>query len=133
MRTFVIIIASFIFSTELSGQNTEFKTFVISLESDDESKDYSGYFTENRSDLDVTGITVLRAMREKSTLSQRSFLPVLRKFQDRGDIASYNPLWLIDAVIVTTTDSIINILSKNDNVSEIFSDFNLFAPVSGSM
>jgi len=126
LKTFIIIIASLIFSPDLSGQNTEFKTFILSLESDDESRDYAGYFTENRSDLDVTGITVLRAMREKSTLSQRSFLPVLRKFQDRGDIASYNPLWLIDAVIVTTTDSIINILSKNDNVSEIFSDFNLF-------
>ncbi|MCH8927609.1 MAG: carboxypeptidase regulatory-like domain-containing protein [Candidatus Marinimicrobia bacterium] len=126
MKTFVLVLLSLIFAPSLSGQDTGFKTFILSLESDDISRDYAGYFRENRSNLDVTGITVLRAMREKSTLSQRSLLPVLKRFQDKGEISSYKPLWLIDAVVVTTTDSIINILSKNNIISEIYSDYNLF-------
>jgi len=122
----VIFFLSLIFVPSIAGQDTGFKTFILSLKSDDLSGDYAGYYTENRSDLDVTGITVLRAMREKSTLSQRNFIPVLKKYRNRGEISSYEPLWLIDAVIVTTTDSIVNILSKNNIISKVYNDIILY-------
>jgi len=125
LATLVIICLSLIFVPSLSGQDTGFKTFILSLESDDLSRDYADYYTENRSDLDVTGITVLRAMREKSTLSQRNLIPSLKRFHDKGEISNYAALWLIDAIIVATTDSVINILSKNKVISRIYNDFNL--------
>jgi len=108
-------------AAELSPQELDTRNYIISLSDDNSLRDYSDYYSKNLTDLNVAGITVLRAMREKSTLSQRSLLRKLKNYQDKGDVKDYQSLWIIDAIIVSTSDSIISLIS-NENLELVLYD-----------
>ena len=108
--------------TGLFPQDLITRKYIISLSNDNSSRDYSDYYSKNLTDLNVAGITVLRAMREKSTLSQRSLLRNLKKYRDKGDINDYQSLWIIDAIIVTANDSMIDLISDENQELTVYED-----------
>ncbi len=112
--------------SNLYPQELATKTYIVSLNDDNSSRDYSDYYSTNLTDLNVAGITVLRAMREKSTLSQRSFLNKIENYQVKGDIENYFPLWIIDAVIITTNDTVIDLISADNHKFSIYEDILIF-------
>jgi len=108
--------------TGLYSQDLITRKYIISLSNDNSSRDYSDYYSKNLTDLNVASITVLRSMREKSTLSQRSLLRKLKNYRNKGDINDYQSLWIIDAIIVTANDSIIDIISKENGELTVYED-----------
>ena len=117
-----IILLSLFSAGGLFSQDLVTKKYIISLSNDNSSRDYSDYYSKNLTDLNVAGITVLRAMREKSTLSQRSLLRKLKNYLDKGDIEDFQSLWIIDAIIVTANDSMINLISVENQEFTVYED-----------
>ena len=120
-----IILLSLFPATGLFSQDLVTKKYIISLSNDNSSRDYSDYYSKNLTDLNVAGIPVLRAMREKSTLSQRSLLRKLKNYLDKGDIEDFQSLWIIDAIIVTANDSMINLISVENQEFTVYE----YAPI----
>ena len=114
------------FTTGLYSQELSVKKYIISLSNDNSSRDYSDYYSKNLTDLNVASITVLRAMREKSTLSQRVLLSKLKTYKQNGDIEAYQSLWIIDAIIVTANDSLINLISNEDQDLTFYEDVSVY-------
>ena len=107
------------------AQETANQRFIISLDSDPNARNYEDYYVQNRTDLDVAGITVLRAMREKSTLSQVKWIQKLNDMVQNGKITDFQPLWLIDAIIVTADDSMKAIFESDKNIKHVYDDIAL--------
>ena len=113
-------------TTGLYPQDISAGKYIISLSNENSSRDYSDYYSKNLTDLNVAGITVLRAMREKSTLSQRSLLRNLKNYKDKGYLTDYQSLWIIDAIVVTANDSIINLISSQNRELTIYEDVPIY-------
>jgi len=125
------VILLFVFpATGLYSQDLITKKYIISLSDDNSSRDYSDYYSKNLTDLNVAGITVLRAMREKSTLSQRALLRKLKIYRDKGDINDYQSLWIIDAIIVTTNDSMIELILDENQELTVYEDAPIYIRMS---
>ncbi|MCH7955834.1 MAG: hypothetical protein IIC40_08840, partial [Candidatus Marinimicrobia bacterium] len=124
---FLTILFLLLFTTTgLYPQDISAGKYIISLSNENSSRDYSDYYSKNLTDLNVAGITVLRAMREKSTLSQRSLLRNLKNYKDKGDLTDYQSLWIIDAIVVTANDSIINLISSQNRELTIYEDLPIY-------
>ena len=126
LRNSFVLLFSFSVHIQFSlAQEIANDKFILSLESDPNARNYEDYYVENRTDLDVAGITVLRAMREKSTLSQLNLIQTLKDMVEDGKIVDFQPLWLIDAIIVTADDSMIAIFESDENIHHVYNDIAL--------
>lgn len=74
---------------------------------------------------------VIENIRARATLSQSDFVATLESLISKGKIESYRRFWITNAVSVTGSAGILNILEKRPDVEAVFDDIpiDLIAPV----
>ncbi len=71
---------------------------------------------EQRVDLATRHVTVIETLKDAARGSQADLLANLASRQTRGEVAQYKAHWLINAVMVTATESVIREIAARDDV-----------------